>query len=73
MLPAVVQALLARLPHDFRFHTHTAVLTKVVQKNLKSIRDSAERQSGKYSINFNKQIKSLESILFLLTHANKYS
>ena len=39
----------------------------------KSVRDNAERQSGKYSINFNKLVNSSESILFLLTHANKYS
>ena len=52
---------------------YTAVSTKVVQKKRKSVRDNAERWSGKYSINFNKHVKSSESILFLLTHANKYS
>ena len=32
--------------------TYTAVSTKVVQKKRKSVRDNAERSSGKYSINF---------------------
>ena len=49
---------------------YIAVSTKVVQEKHKSIHDNAKRQSGKYSVNFN---KSSESILFLLTHANKYS
>ena len=43
------------------------------KKKRKSVRDNAERWSGKYSINFYKHVKSSESILFLLTHANKYS
>ena len=33
--------------------SYTAVSTKVVQKKRKSVRDNAERLSGKYSINFN--------------------
>ena len=36
----------------FEFSMYTAVSTKVVQKNRKSVRDNAERSSGKYSINF---------------------
>ena len=39
---------------------NTAVSTKVVHKKRKSVRDNAERLSGKYPINFN---KSSESIL----------
>ena len=37
----------------------TAVSIKVVQKKRKSVRDNAERWSGKYPINFNKSSESI--------------
>ena len=38
---------------------YTAVSTMVVQIKHKSVRDNAERWSGKYPINFNKSSESI--------------
>ena len=48
-------------PIDLLFtkHKYTAVLTKVVQKKRNSVRNNAERWSGKYPINFNKSSESI--------------
>ena len=45
------------IPHFL--YVYTAVSTKVVQKKRKSIRDNAERYSGKYPINFYKSSDSI--------------
>ena len=41
----------------FQLKLHTAVSTKVVQEKPKNIHDNAKRQSGKYSINFNTELR----------------